>query len=218
MSTQGFYNRFAAFYPFVDFFLSMHKGILNEELNALPAGRLLEVGVGNGSNLKWMQKHQLTGIDTSFGMLIRARKKVDRMEAGYLRAHPKMSIDKDAAIQKYVNVHLAEMSGEQMTFQDESFDYIVLSHVLAVTRNPDRMLGECYRVLKPGGQLLILNHFTPRNWFGFVDKLVKPVGKALHFRSVFNIESIPNTRKFRLVKERAASGPGYFKLMIYTKD
>ena len=80
------------------------------------------------------------------------------------------------------------MDGESLLFPDESFDYVVLSHVITVVDDPERLLKETYRVLKADGRVFILNHFTPNNWLKHLDKSFQAIAKIFHFQSVFYIE------------------------------
>ncbi|MDT3402362.1 class I SAM-dependent methyltransferase [Mucilaginibacter terrae] len=191
--TAAFYNYFSFLYPIVDVFLKPQKTILFKEVNAMPNGKLLEIGVGNGVHFKHYKKHEITGIDTSATMLKIARKN------------------------RFGNVSLLEMSGEAIQFSDEEFDYIVLSHVIAVVDNPQLLLTEAYRVLKPGGQIFILNHFTTDNWLRYVDHSLRQIAKLLHFKSIFRIEDIPAIEKFELRKQINLGVASYFKLLIYQK-
>jgi phosphatidylethanolamine/phosphatidyl-N-methylethanolamine N-methyltransferase len=192
-ATVAFYNHFSFLYPIVDVFLKPQKRVLLKEVNAMPKGKLLEIGVGNGSHLRQYRKHEITCIDTSAEMLEIARKT------------------------GYENISLLEMNGEALLFNDEDFDYIVLSHVIAVVENPALLLAEIYRVLKPGGRIFILNHFTPNNWLRYIDQGFQPVAKYLHFKSVFRIEGIPAIEKFELRKQVNFGAASYFKLLIYQK-
>lgn len=191
--TIAFYNYFSFLYPIVDVFLKPQKNILFKEVNAMPNGKLLEIGVGNGAHFKHYKKHEITGIDTSATMLEIARKN----RSGH--------------------ISILEMSGEAIKFSDEAFDYIVLSHVIAVVDNPQLLLAEAYRVLKPGGQVFILNHFTTDNWLRYIDQSLRQIAKLLHFKSVFRIEDIPEIKKFELRKRINLGIASYFKLLIYQK-
>ncbi|RZK56589.1 MAG: class I SAM-dependent methyltransferase [Pedobacter sp.] len=195
MSNQSdsFYNKFSLFYPLVDIFLGRQKKILFKELNALANGHLLEIGVGNGSHLKYYNKHNVIGIDTSFKMLNIASKR------------------------GYKNIKLLKMDGEQLVFDDKQFDYVVLSHTLAVVDNQTQLLEEVFRVLKPEGQMLILNHFTPNNWLRYLDRAFSKIGKLVHFKSVFYIDEIPAIKKFEITKEIYFGLTSYFKLLICKK-
>lgn len=191
--TEDFYDCFSFFYPLVDIFLRPQKLRLFSEINELPPGKLLEIGVGNGHHLPLYKIHQITGIDTSASMLNVAAKK------------------------KPANVELLQMNGESLLFRPETFDYIVLSHVIAVVDKPDRLLTEVYRVLRPDGKVFVLNHFTPKNWLSYVDRSFQWISKAFHFSSLFYIDNLPALKKFRLLQEISFGRLSYFKLLIYRK-
>jgi phosphatidylethanolamine/phosphatidyl-N-methylethanolamine N-methyltransferase len=191
--TESFYNTFSFFYPLVDVFLRAQKKVLFKEINDLPGGHLLEIGVGNGSHFKFYKKHSITGIDTSGAMLELARKQI------------------------VGNIRLLKMDGKALLFDDGQFDYVVISHVIAVVDDPGQLMAEVLRVLKPQGQVFILNHFTPDNWLRFIDHAFKSISKFLHFKSVFHIHDIPTIKKFRLLKEVHFGFASYFKLLIYQK-
>lgn len=159
----------------------------------MPAGTLLEIGIGNGKHLHHYKTHQITGIDTSSRML------------------------KIAGKQKRKNMELLQMNGEALFFPDQSFDYIILSHVISVAGNPEKLLEETHRVLKRDGEIFILNHFTPNNWMRHVDRSFQPLSKLFHFRSFFRINSLSAISKFRLQKEVSFGRLSYFKLLIYGK-
>lgn len=195
MSTQtdSFYNKFSTLYPLVDVFLKPQKRVLFNEVNDLAPGRLLEIGVGNGSHLHWYKKHEVVGIDTSAAMLLLARRR------------------------GFNNIELLKMDGSQLLFKNEEFDCVVLSHVIAVVDDAEQLMQEVYRVLKPKGRVLILNHFTPQNWLGYTDKAFHLVSKLLHFRSVFYMEGLDTIKRFDLLKQRDLGFASYFKLLIYQK-
>ncbi len=191
--TESFYNKYSFFYPLVDVFLKSQKNVLFNEINNLPEGNLLEIGVGNGAHLQLYKKHKIIGIDTSEAMLEIARK------------------------QNPGNVEILQMDGKALLFDDEQFDYVALSHVIAVVDNPEQLLDEVLRVLKPNGQVFILNHFTPDNWLRYIDRAFGVISKTFHFKSVFYIEEISNIKKFTLLKEIRFGAASYFKLLIYQK-
>lgn len=192
-ATATFYDRFTVLYPLVDFFLKPQKQVLFHEINSLPNGHLLEIGVGNGTHLPLYKKHKITGIDTSLRMLERARKLQPR------------------------GVELLQMNGESLSFPKAHFDYVVLSHVVAVVAHPQQLLQEACRVLKPGGSLLILNHFTPNNWLQYVDRSFATVSGMLHFKSFFPISKLAIPQELSLIKETGIGPLSYFKLLIFVK-
>jgi phosphatidylethanolamine/phosphatidyl-N-methylethanolamine N-methyltransferase len=192
--TDSFYNKFSFLYPVVDLFLKPQKRKLFHEINNLPFGQLLEIGVGNGNHFQLYKTHNIIGIDTSLTMLEMAEKK------------------------KNEHIELLQMNGEMLLFPDEAFDYIILSHVIAVVDDPEKLLEEIYRVLKPDGKIFILNHFTPNNWLKHVDFLSQSVSRIFHFRSVFYINSLTTIKKFTPLKEIGFGPLSYFKLLIYSKE
>jgi phosphatidylethanolamine/phosphatidyl-N-methylethanolamine N-methyltransferase len=193
-TSEKFYDRLTFLYPLIDVFLKPQKQKFFTIINRYPHGLLLEIGVGNGSHLKFYTNHQVAGIDTSNGMLAKAEK------------------------QHNGNVQLYQMNGEALSFPDEAFDYVVLSHVIAVVEDPAKVLEEAYRVLRPTGKLFILNHFTPDNWFRYVDIAFEKISGLLHFKSIFQIGSVRGIKKFKLLSEFNASPFSYFKILIYEKN
>ena len=193
-TSEAFYDRVAPLYPVIDCILKPQKQRLFYEINSYPPGKLLDIGVGNGAHLKYYTRHAVVGVDRSEGMIAAARK------------------------HQRENIQLLQMDGEALEFPDESFDHVILSHVIAVVEHPDKLLKEVHRVLKPHGKVFILNHFTPVNWLKYLDLSFARISRLLHFRSVFRITDLEQIRKFRLLSERKTDLFSYFKLLIYEKN
>ncbi|HMI79870.1 MAG TPA: class I SAM-dependent methyltransferase [Ferruginibacter sp.] len=192
-STSAFYNRISFLYPFINYFLKRQRKFLIEEVNSTIPGKLLEIGIGNGSHLPLYIQHQITGIDISEKMLSKAQRF------------------------KNDNIELLLMNGENLLFPEACFDYVVMSHVLAVTKNPDQLLEQVYKVLKPGGKFFILNHFTPDNWLRYVDRAFQPLSSLFHFKSSFYLHNIKGLQRFSLLKQTELGKCSYFKLLIFCK-
>ena len=193
-TSEKFYDSLASLYPVVDLFLKPQKRKFFNLINEYPYGRLLEIGVGNGSHLKYYTNHSITAIDTSRSMLARAKKsRTDR-------------------------TLLLHMNAESIRFPNETFDYVILSHVITVVEDAERVLEEAHRVLKPNGKIFILNHFTPDNWLRFVDIAFDKVSSLLHFKSVFRINSVKKIGAFKLLSESGAGMFSYFKILVYEKN
>ena len=194
IKTSTFYDYFSLVYPIVDYFFKPQKIRLAKELNALTEGKLLEIGVGDASCLHLITKHEIFGIDNSKKMLEIAKKR-----------QPKNSI-------------FFNMNAECLTFHNETFDYIVLSHILSVVDNPRDILDEAFRVLKPKGKVFILNHFTPTNYLKYVDKLFNPFSTFFHFKSLFLQKDIETNSDLLLEKEISFGRNSYYKLLIFRKN
>jgi len=188
-----FYDNLSAFYPLIDVFLKSQKKVLVQEINAQQRGALLEIGVGNGTHLRAYQQHKITGIDTSSGMLEVARR------------------------QNCADVELYQMDGKALAFKCNQFDYVVLSHVIAVVDDADQLMREVERVLKPDGKVFILNHFTPDSWLKYIDYAFSVMSRFFHFKSVFHIRDVNTLNKFSLLKEVSLGFGAYYKLLIFQK-
>lgn len=134
------YTRIARFYDRLQWPLELFRiNRLREEAVSRTSGKVLEVGIGTGKNLPYYPlETDLTGIDFSSGMLNIAREKTDLI--GLQRCQ------------------LIEMDIEHMSFPDEMFDSAVSTFVFCTVPHPDQGLRELYRVLKPGGKAIFLEH------------------------------------------------------------
>lgn len=191
---RQFYDAMAFIYPIVDLFFVKLRRCVIYEINSLPKGRVLEIGVGVGSHFEYYERHSITGIDVSRKMLEKAQ----------IRSKSK-------------DIHLIRMDGEELDFLNDSFHYIFICRALAVTGNPNRMIDEANRVLKPSGLIYILNHDTPNNWTKYVDIAFNPVSRVLNFSSHFKVDNIQSLSKFKLVKEQSFGLCSYTKLFVFQK-
>ncbi len=125
---------------------TLHPGRLQAlERMAIGEGTsVLEVGVGTGINLRhYPRSCKVTGIDLSSGMLEKARERI--VKRG-LR-----------------NCRVTEMDAAALTFADDSFDIVYAPYLISVVPDPVAVAREMRRVCKPGGRIVILNHFKSDN-------------------------------------------------------
>jgi phosphatidylethanolamine/phosphatidyl-N-methylethanolamine N-methyltransferase len=107
-----------------------------------PGGEILVVGVGTGLELPLLPGNVLvTGVDISAPMLRAARMRVDRKGLAQVKG-------------------LHVMDAEALEFPDAAFDVALAPYVISVVPSPDRVLDEAWRVLRPGGTLIVMNHFA----------------------------------------------------------
>src|SRR5207237_6864179 len=112
-----------------------------EALDIPRGARVLEVGAGTGTSFPAYPRHcEVIGIDLAPDMLARAQRKI--RDNGW--AHLKV----------------LEMNALDLEFPDDTFDYVMAFHVVTVVPDPVRMIAEAQRVCKPGGNIVIVNHFT----------------------------------------------------------
>ena len=150
-----------------------------------PGDRILEVGIGTGLNLRLYPPHcQLVGIDLSERMLEKAQAKIEELRLG--------------------NVTLKVMDAGATDFADNEFDRAVATYVISAVPDPITVLREMRRVVKPGGTLVILNHFrSEKPLIGSLEDLVAPVCARLGWKS--NLALGPLLREVGLTPELVAT-------------
>lgn len=126
-----------------------------------PSQRVLEVGIGTGLNLPLYPRHcHLVGIDLSRQMLRKAQERV--LELGL------------------ANVTLLVMDATRLTFADDAFDHVLATYVISAVPDPVQVLREARRVCRPGGSIVMLNHFKSENRvLGAFEELVAPITTKL---------------------------------------
>ena len=136
-----------------------------EALDAQPGERVLEVGVGTGISLRhYVAGVRVDALDFSAAMLKKAQKRLDK--------------DGVAA-----EVTLHQMDAHKLEFADDIFDHAVVAHAIAVVAEPEVVLREMMRVTRPGGRLVVVNHYKEepgrlsRAW----DPLRRRMGLGKHF-------------------------------------
>ncbi|MBI1743445.1 class I SAM-dependent methyltransferase [Candidatus Acetothermia bacterium] len=174
--TKARYNRIAPLYDLMDSFM---EWLLFREWRKLvwqavgPAQRLLEVGVGTGKNiLYYPEDTQITAIDLSDQMLMRARKRAQKLG---------------------LRVELSQMDAQALDFADDALDTVVATFVFCSVPDPVLGLQEINRVLRPGGKVVLLEHMRPESpWLGRLFDLLNPFvvrlwGANINRRTVENV-------------------------------
>lgn len=165
-------------------------------VNSLPGTDVLEIGVGTGLSLpQYRSDKRITGIDLSPEMLTRARERVEREGLRNVAA-------------------LREMDAEATSFADHSFDVATAMFVASVVANPRRLLAEMRRVVRPGGSILLVNHFLapggPRRW---VEQAMAPAADLLGWHPHFSMDSIFSPEDLRRMKAEPMPPVGLFTLV-----
>ncbi|KAA9338521.1 class I SAM-dependent methyltransferase [Hymenobacter busanensis] len=141
------------------------------EVNAQPAGQVLEIGVGTGLSLPFYRQPHVTAIDCSAPMLSAARRKANAL--------PDLQLE------------LVHASAEDYSPQAHRYRHIVFCNTLSVVADPAAVFRAYYVALPAGGNIYILNHFTPeRGVLRILDRLLKPLGNVLGFKSYFPLSSL----------------------------
>ena len=170
------------------------------EMNKLPAGRILELGVGTGISLPlYDRKHHIVGIDLSRDMLDRARKRVAEDGLSHVEG-------------------LEVMDASALTFADRSFDAAMAMFVITVVPDPAKVLAEMVRVVRPGGRVVLVSHFSvdsgPR---AFVEKHLSRFSSKLGWRPNFPIETVLGRPELRLIERRAVKSFDLFTMLNFER-
>jgi phosphatidylethanolamine/phosphatidyl-N-methylethanolamine N-methyltransferase len=168
-------------------------------------GRILEVGVGTGISLPdYAYNNTIVGVDISEMMLRKARERVAELSLHHVE-------------------QLSVMDARHLEFSDASFDVVVAQYVVTAVPDPEGTLDEFARVLKPGGEIILLSRVgaeaglrrTLEHWFA-------PAARKLGWRTEFSWERYAawaaRTDGVELVERRAMPPLGHFSLIRFRKQ
>lgn len=130
--------------------------------------RILEIGVGTGLSFDdYDGRNEITGIDLSEPMIARARERVARGRYPFVK-------------------QLLVMDASDLAFADATFDCVVGQFVITLVEDPERVLSECARVVKPGGQIILVNHlYSERGLAAAVERWTASKARAIGLRPEF---------------------------------
>ena len=164
------YKRVSSFYDYTfgQVFRPGQKKLVSM-MNCSKNDKVLEIGIGTGTSFKYYPSETfVTGIDISPDMLEKAKKNIKNLNLS--------------------KKNVLMMNGEQLKFEDDSFDKVVGMYVVSVTQNPDLLIKEMKRVCKPNGDIYLVNHFsfdTDSKIMKLIEKGLMPVSKYLGWRPYF---------------------------------
>lgn len=163
-------------------------------------GRVLEVGVGTGLALPHYERAlDVTGIDFSDDMLARAREKRAAENLSHVR-------------------ELRQMDARNLDFPDDSFDTVVAMHLISVVPEPDKVMSEMARVCKPGGQVLLVNHFAREDgWLSWLERKFAPFADLMGWHSNFPKDLVLGVDRLALVEDAPVPGMGIFTFLRMQK-
>ncbi len=167
-------------------------------------GRVLDVGVGTGICLPhYAPTTRVVGIDLSEPMLRKARKRVAEQQLRHVEC-------------------LEVMDAERLMFPEASFDVVVAQYVVNTVPHPEVALDEFARVLKPGGEIVLINRVGAEDGARrTLEHLFMPVTQKLGWRSEFPwarfAHWIERSEGMRLIERRPVPPLGHFSLIRFGK-
>ena len=163
-------------------------------------GRILEVGVGTGISLPdYSRSNRIFGVDISGPMLRKAQERVDELGLPNVEG-------------------LAIMDAAALSFPDACFDVVVAQYVVTAVADPEAALGEFSRVLKPGGEIVLLSRVGAEAGVRrIVKRRLAPVARRLGWRTEFDfgryVRWADRTPGIRLIERRPMPPLGHFALI-----
>lgn len=132
---------------------------------------VLDVGTGTGQSLPYFAPHmQVIGVDLSADMLARARKRIIRKKLHNISG-------------------LFEMDAEKLKFIDGYFDAVLATFVMSVVPDPQKVLTEMARVIRPNGRVYLFNHFKAdeddNRILSSIERRIAPASRKIGFHSDF---------------------------------
>jgi phosphatidylethanolamine/phosphatidyl-N-methylethanolamine N-methyltransferase len=167
-------------------------------------GRILEVGVGTGLSLPdYSGSNRLIGVDLSAPMLRKAKARVAE--------HRLSNVD-----------GLAVMDAQHLGFQDAVFDVVVAQYVITAVPDPEATLDEFARVIKPGGEIVLVNHFGAEKGLRAVyESWFAPLGRRLGWQAEFRWGRLAQWAArhggVRVVERRPMPPLGHFSLIRFAR-
>src|SRR5690349_12380482 len=167
-------------------------------------GRILEIGVGTGLSFDdYDATTEIVGIDISEPMIARARERLLTGRYPFVK-------------------ELAVMDAQELAYADASFDCVVGQFVIALVEEPERVLSECARVLRPGGQIILVNHlYSERGLMAAVERLLAQKARTLGLRPEFPFQRLadraPEHGGAELIERRQLKPFGGYTLVRFRR-
>jgi phosphatidylethanolamine/phosphatidyl-N-methylethanolamine N-methyltransferase len=181
---------------------TLHPGrlVALERMGIRPGDRILEVGVGTGINTSlYPQNCHVTGVDLSSSMLDKARERVAR--------------------EGLRNVRLFEMDAQNLTFADGTFDIVYAPYLVSVVPDPVQVAREMRRVCKPGGKIIILNHFRSANpILSRAERAISPFTVHVGFKSDLDLPAFLAQAELKPISIEKVNVPKIWSLVTCIKD
>jgi phosphatidylethanolamine/phosphatidyl-N-methylethanolamine N-methyltransferase len=181
---------------------TLHPGrlVARDRMGVKPGDRILEVGVGTGINISlYPTDCHITGIDLSTPMLDKARERVSR--------------------EGLANVRLLEMDAAKLTFADESFDIVYAPYLVSVVPDPVQVVREMRRVCRPGGKIIILNHFRSANAIlSRMERALSPFTVHIGFKSDLDLPGFLAQAELQPISIEKVNVPKIWSLVTCRKD
>lgn len=199
ISSQNVVKTYRFYAPLYDLLFGVVLGPgrrhMADAVARLTPASILEVGIGTGLTLaRYPEAARCTGIDLSPDMLEHAQRRARELP------------DRD------IELHI--MNAEELTFQDATFDCVTVPYVLSVTPDPARLVSELRRVCRPGGHIVIVNHFSGSRFWWLLERAARSLADRIGFRSDFDYHQHILSHDWEVLSARRVNLLGLSKLVV----
>ncbi len=179
---EGIYGKMGPVYNFIYGKLLFNEGrsVAIDFLEIKTGDKILEVGVGTGLTLPlYPHDCEITGIDLSTSMLKQAEQLIKKM--------------------KIHKAKVLKMDATKLEFPDNHFDGVLGNLFISATTFPVESLKEMKRVCKPGGTLVLMNHFKSENLvLSGLEKAIEPLAHVAGFRSALDMQPLLDATRLKV--------------------
>ena len=185
---------------FFDWALGPGRRYAVSELKPRAGERVLEVGVGTGLSLPlYPVGCDVVGIDISEPMLDLARTRLEGLE--------------------HASVLLEHMDARKIAYGDGHFDKVLAPYVISVVPDPAKVMAEIVRVCRPGGTVIVVNHFQSAfALLAALEHLITPLSTWVGFRMDLPVATVTRTPGLTLVSTKRVNLFGLWKLLEFRRD
>lgn len=193
------YSLYTPIYDLVVYALQKSRNKAISRLEIAPKSKILIVGAGTGKDLELLPADaEITAIDITPSMLNRLRSKASELG---------------------MSVNIDVMDASEMSFPDEHFDLVLLHLILAVVPDPEGCIKEAERVLKPEGQISIMDKFVPEGQQASPLRKVANLFTRILFSDITRqVEPYLQLAKLKKVSDEAIFLSGQFRHLVVKKD
>ena len=164
--------------------------------------KILINGIGSGLDIPYLATNAVyTGTDITPAMLERAKKRAQKYQA-----------------ESALEIHFEIADSQSLPFENDCFDIIIMHLILAVVPDPARALQEASRVLKPGGNIYLLDKFIRPGQLAIARRLLSIFMRHIATRTDVIFEDVLKTcPQLKLVHDEPALAKGWFRLIELRK-
>jgi len=192
------YTIYTPVYDFIGGYFNDSRKKSIDSLEIMAGEKVLLIGGGTGLDLEFLPDDcKITITDITESMLDKVRIKNKKLQ-------------KDVTILK--------MDGQNLSFQDESFDKIILHLILAVIPDPVACIKETERVLRKGGKVVVFDKFIRENKVpGFLRRFVNLFTNFLFSDITRKFSTLIKGTKLKLISDKEADFKGNFRIILLEK-